>query len=391
MQAARERHATAEHRVDASTARAGSWATVPSGGGKKPSGPAASSTHVTPLLASQVVLPTGLELASVAAGCQKLWELDEDRRLIPFVDYEIDLQQGKKSYQTGDYAPGPLFKMLSPTVLQRPTYKAFYDLLDNYEREAGVAETVTKEEKEENKLFINLVMETRPMKYCHAYLAHHRKVPRDEAGFKQWLHTEWFGLYRRESRNDSSGFEHVFVGEERDGKVMGMHNWLQIYLEERAGRFDYKGYIKPRPSQRGGRVLDPEEWEQVITISFDWENDPKPVSTSFVGTSPQFELALYTLCFGMGKESYSVKLGPYNCIIKSFSIGHGKYAKIGTAFPESRPMTPDQAATLLQANFRRVNETHKAETSGKPLTKSQKKNAARRAARKRKQQQKKKK
>ena len=79
------------------------------------------------------------------------------------------------------------------------------------------------------------------MKYCHAYLAHHRKVPRDEAGFKQWLHAEWFGLYRRESRNDSSGFEHVFVGEERDGKVMGMHNWLQIYLEERAGRFDYKG------------------------------------------------------------------------------------------------------------------------------------------------------
>ena len=47
-------------------------------------------------------------------------------------------------------------------------------------------------------------------------------------------------------------------------------------------------------------------------------------------------------------------------------------------------MTPDQAATLLQANFRRVNEISKAETSGKVLTKSQKKNAARRAARKKK-------
>ena len=30
--------------------------------------------------------------------------------------------------------------------------------------------------------------------------------------------------------------------------------------------------------------MDPEEWEQMVTISFDWEGDPKPVSTSFVGT-----------------------------------------------------------------------------------------------------------
>ena len=86
----------------------------------------------------------------------------------------------------------------------------------------------------------------------------------------------------------------------------------------------------------------------------------------------------------MGKESYSVKLGPYNAIIKSYRMGRGRSAKIGTAFPEARPMTPDQAATLLQANFRRVNEISKAETSGKVLTKSQKKNAARRAARKKK-------
>ena len=35
---------------------------------------------------------------------------------------------------------------------------------------------------------------------------------------------KWFKLYRREARNDSSGFEHVFVGECRDGKVIGIIN-----------------------------------------------------------------------------------------------------------------------------------------------------------------------
>ena len=48
------------------------------------------------------------------------------------------------------------------------------------------------------------------------------------------LDTLWFALYRRATNNDSCGFEHVFVGEERDKKIMGMHNWLQLYVEEKA-------------------------------------------------------------------------------------------------------------------------------------------------------------
>ena len=39
----------------------------------------------------------------------------------------------------------------------------------------------------------------------------------------------------------------------KDGKVLGMHNWLNIYMEERAGRLNYKGCIKPR--RRGNNPL----------------------------------------------------------------------------------------------------------------------------------------
>ena len=45
----------------------------------------------------------------------------------------------------------------------------------------------------------------------------------------------WFTLYRQEAANDSSAFEHVFLGEVRDGKVIGLHNWLTLLREERLG------------------------------------------------------------------------------------------------------------------------------------------------------------
>ena len=37
--------------------------------------------------------------------------------------------------------------------------------------------------------------------------------------------------------NDSSGFEHVFLGESKAGEVVGLHNWIRLYLEERKGDF----------------------------------------------------------------------------------------------------------------------------------------------------------
>lgn len=67
-------------------------------------------------------------------------------------------------------------------------------------------------------------------------------------------------------------------------------------------RFDYKGYIKPRV--RGGRAQDPMNTEQMIAINFTWRGVEKDASTIFIGTSPEFEIALYTMCVcGSVRES----------------------------------------------------------------------------------------
>ena len=40
---------------------------------------------------------------------------------------------------------------------------------------------------------------------------------------------------RKKRIEDSSAFEHIFVGESRDGAILGFHNWLRFYQLESLG------------------------------------------------------------------------------------------------------------------------------------------------------------
>lgn len=67
--------------------------------------------------------------------------------------------------------------------------------------------------------------------------------------FQAHLKEVWFTLYPR-SNNwskaiDSSGFEHIFLGESKGKQqsIGGLHNWIGAYLLEQKGTLDYTGYI----------------------------------------------------------------------------------------------------------------------------------------------------
>ena len=67
----------------------------------------------------------------------------------------------------------------------------------------------------------------------------------DAADFRAKILHEWFEFYDRSSPQDSSGFEHVFLGEYKGGnKVNGFHNWVQFYLKEKANEVNYLGYVR---------------------------------------------------------------------------------------------------------------------------------------------------
>jgi len=335
--------------------------------------------------------PTTAELKSLDLAASRLWDLDTNR-LTDDVHYKLDVGGAHRGFgSTADESPDPLFAYVDPALLDGgddyPTYTTFYALLDNYSREVGVAEVVTAEEVQEEAAFLDAIMATAPMAYAHAYLLKRGKLgraQRSEAGFKALLHELWFELYSRSGGHhgarDSSGFEHVFVGEVKNGEVSGFHNWLAFYKEERRGTVDYKGYIPARrrakkaaqqQQQRGNggrqggdeRRVAPDggsytkrefrsyyggydEWDgaaahehdegekHLLTISFAWDGVIKSIGSSFIGVSPEFEMALYTLMFLCGEEENDVEIGGYKVRVTCYSMGRKPNLKIGTCFPK---------------------------------------------------------
>ena len=78
--------------------------------------------------------------------------------------------------------------------------------------------------------------------------------------------------------------------------------------------------------------MDPNE--RMLNVQFTWNSQLKDISSMFIGTSPEFELALYSLCFLAGQEDNVVQAGDYEVKIKVYRIKSKYGDKVGSAFPE---------------------------------------------------------
>lgn len=264
----------------------------------------------------------------------ELWRLDVNR-LTPAVDYTISVQ-GRASYVSQgshaaqDHASLPLFSNVNENKLKNTTtFSRFMKLLDNYERSTGVTERVTTEEQTETNLFLDAVLETEVMKRAHKYLVSKGQSNSDLRLFKSQLYLIWFHLYHRQRNTglDSCGFEHVFVGETKSGtEIIGFHNWIQFYLQENSTHLDYKGY-KARDHDL------PDQDDHVLNLQFSWHGLVKPVGSTFIGTSPEFEMAVFTIVFLMSTErSTTVLVNIDQCQMELVVVRHGR--SLGTAYPK---------------------------------------------------------
>ncbi|KAK9719073.1 hypothetical protein K7432_005052 [Basidiobolus ranarum] len=279
-----------------------------------------------------VTEPTQNELQNLGEACQKLWELDVNR-FQPGVDYELNLQDSKRGFETGDAAAFRLFTRVNKEkFFAIPTYAAFYNLLDNYVAEVGKNEVLTVTENQENRRFIDALCETPVIRYMQQYLIKKNLINSDVMSLKRLLEKLWFGFYGRGSGGDSSAFEHVFLGEVKHDKVIGFHNWVTLFLEERKNFLDYQGFVRPRNSNHP--LARPTGNEHMGCIQFKWKDVLKPMSTTLFGVSPEFEIAVYTLCFLCGKEKTRSFFGDIEVNVVCYEYNNHNERAIGSSYVE---------------------------------------------------------
>uniref|UniRef100_A0AAY4AA49 Uridylate-specific endoribonuclease n=1 Tax=Denticeps clupeoides TaxID=299321 RepID=A0AAY4AA49_9TELE len=269
--------------------------------------------------------------SEIAALSEVLFTLDSNKatksQLI--INPQVLLPDSQTSDQI-DLSPERLYKFVDENLLSKPTYAALLSLLDNYNRVTGVAENFSPGQLAEQEAFLTeTISNTAVGQELYTFL-HGKRLYNSEEEFKFDLKMMWFGLYSRlNNKLDSSGFEHIFAGEIKGGKVSGFHNWLQFYTLEKKGQLNYYSHSFNGPW---------ESFPDVLGMQFEWEDFYKQVGSAIIGCSPEFDLAVYSLCYitRPGKQC-KLSLGGKRLIIQTYTWDKSTYGDgkkyIGSAYP----------------------------------------------------------
>lgn len=235
-------------------------------------------------------------------------------------------QRQTLSSSTVDDAPEPFLSIDERQVYAIPTIEKMRALFNNYEVDTMVNEYVTPMEKKEENDFVDALLATTVMRNAMLFLQKKGVVTADPKTHHDLLKTIWFQLYSRgNGKIGSSGFEHVFLNEVSNGTMIGLHNWVYLYEQEKAGRLDYQGYLKKMDLGTKGEIAK-------VRLTFDKLH--KPSNSLFVGTSPELEIALYTVCFQMRPDTECpLAFNGKKFAIKTFTFRYRGKNLIGGAWP----------------------------------------------------------
>ncbi|KAF8387203.1 endu-1 [Pristionchus pacificus] len=255
----------------------------------------------------------------------------------------LNYQGHTSTRDASDNAADRLFQTVDSSLLRKPSYEQFIALMNNFNRNTGETEPLDKNEK---STFLTTVIESKPMQRLYNFLkSKGHPFATDPVTWRYWMAQLWFVNYSRaRGRADTSGFEHIFIGEAsrdllmdfhltyhvKNDEISGMHNWLRFYTLERDPRanFDYKGFVVKR-------------FNMMAAVKFTWQREMKRSGSMLIGTSPEFDMSLYTLCFlsRRGRDTCDVEVNGCPLSITSYDLVQNRKVFIGSIFPSAGRIT----------------------------------------------------
>lgn len=262
--------------------------------------------------------------------CQNIWDSAKNNLLLP----------GELAVNEGNYQKA-LFMLVKgggsrgDQKLQSDVFTSFHDLLVDFQ-----APPLRFDQHHINAFITAVTQPGGPGEAAFNYLktqanALPHGVTTTMPQFRHLLKQMWF--------SNSHGFKHVFIGNKfpASNEYNGFHNWYQFYTEEVRGKTGIICLPNVEANKRPYFLSD---------LLFTWRGAKKAnPSSMFVGTSPAFDLALFTTCFlkGRGAGRWHFPMGrPIStycqCDIDTPGIGTSRvevttvensYGKVVTAYP----------------------------------------------------------
>jgi hypothetical protein len=199
---------------------------------------------------------------------------------------------------------------------KRETYRLCEKLFNNYTLDPGIREQVALEETQEEMDFVDAIVSLPPLQVAKDFIARDRGQAISDNMLAAMIKETWF-LQDKAGSKHASGFEHVFVGEQKDTgdkpdeiavEAGGYHFWYKYHLDDAGKRLDTEDPTADRIVYLGTRYGNAEVSSQgllvpeVVTLSFEWtapdftrggsQRLRKPIGGFWVGCSPEGLIAL---------------------------------------------------------------------------------------------------
>jgi len=128
----------------------------------------------------------------------------------------------------------PIFKKVQIPERKRHSYQLVEKLFDNYSLNQTKREENTKDESTEVEEFLRMAVDTLPIKTAKDFIEEKTETVFTGLQWFHYLHDLWFHQFDWESGKDLSGFEHIFIGDQKRRKMVGHHFWYKYWLEDNA-------------------------------------------------------------------------------------------------------------------------------------------------------------
>jgi poly(U)-specific endoribonuclease len=168
---------------------------------------------------------------------QLIWDADmKSNGLQPIRTTEKgDLAQGYVVVDTEICNPEHhILKEVHIPERKRSSYQLIEKLFDNYILNQTNKEKNTTNELKEVEEFLTMAIHSPPCRIAKKFIEEKFNKEFNELQWYTYVHDLWFRQFTWESGKDLSGFEHVFVGEQKGKKLVGHHFWYKYWLEDNA-------------------------------------------------------------------------------------------------------------------------------------------------------------